>query len=516
MYLNFLDIVPIQYSKPKIQEYKMANISMLGIGSRGATSELIQHLKEVENLRLKPLQIKTEKIKSKISAWGKVHYLLQNILQKLDIDSQSFSSFKPNENECFVATGGNSENSYQVEVIQLAKKHVLSLSLQKASNIILGNSENVRYLNITQGDKKNNTVKTTRIKLNKNDTTLDKIAKAINKFALNVNAEVNITNFKENCLVIKSNIFGSNGKLAINVEGDSQLDDLLHFPKNDKNAVQTKKSKIQENQKAQGSIVKIDGIKYYRENNTIKDIIKNVSLNLIKTSKNNSKIFNEGEKLQFVLDKTLVSKSLKEFVLSFNKFLDQALELKKFIPENNENSYLKNKSKSQLDSCSLFGDSVLTHLIDRLKKCTLINYCDYKKTKISSLTDLGINIEKKTGKLIFDQDKLNKHIHMDWIKVKEFLIGKKDQIGFIKQMSQVIQEHINNDKKSDGASIIQYEIKDLEMQNQMIHKNILHTQQMIQNKMNLYQVQFQKLDVFLTKTESISKQISMILSSNKN
>lgn len=500
----------------------MANISMLGIGSKGATSELMQRLVEVENLKLKPLQNEIEIVKSKISAWSKVCYSLQNLLQKSSsINAKSFSSLQASKNECFSATGGTSENSHQIEVIQLAKKHILSLTLKQKTNVILGNSENIRYLNITQGNKKNHNNKKIQIKLNRNNTTLENIHKAIKKSNF-FTSEIKKVSPNENCLIISSNVIGSNGQLSINVEGDDQLDQILHFPKKsidnaekNENTIRSY-TKMRENQKAQPSILEIDGIKYHRESNVISDILTNTTLNLIKTSKKNGDTRStEKETLKFFMDKSTVLKNIKEFITCFNTFIDQALELKKFKLENYHNSDLNNTSKHYIvQSSALSGNSLLTNLISRLRQCTRINYCDYKQTNITSLTDLGIEIDEKTGKLILNQEKLNHNAEKNWTEVKNFFVGKKNQIGFISNISEVIQEHINN-KKLNHPGIISYEIKNLKIKNKTIHKNISRTEEMIRNKINLYQLQFQKLDVFLTKTDAISKQIDIILSSRK-
>lgn len=501
----------------------MTNISMLGIGSKGATSELMQRLIEIENLKLKPLQNETETIKNKISAWGKVCYSLQNLLQKSSaINEKSFSSFQGSKNECFSTTGGESESSHQVSVIQLAKKHILSLSLKKKTNIVLGNSENIRYLNIIQGSKQNHTNKKVRIKLTRSNTTLENISKAIKKSNLNINSEIKKINFNENCLLISSNILGTNGQLTINVDGDDKLDQILRFPKKnvenlEKNQHEvTSDTQMRENQKAQCSILEVDGIKYYRESNVITDVLKNVTFNLIKTSKkDDTKKSFEKENVKFFTDKSSVLKNIKEFITCFNAFIDQTSEFKKLKIESYHNSYLNKKSKDHMmQSSILFGNSLLANLISRLRQCTKINYCDYKQTNITSLIDLGIEIDQKSGKLIFNQEKLNFNAEKNWLNMQDFFIGKKNQIGFISNISQVIQEYINNTKLNQSG-IIESEIKDLKIKNQAIIKNINRTETMIRNRINLYQLQFQKLDVFLTKTDAISKQIDVILSSHK-
>uniref|UniRef100_A0A1A9UKN1 Uncharacterized protein n=1 Tax=Glossina austeni TaxID=7395 RepID=A0A1A9UKN1_GLOAU len=176
---------------------------MLGIGSKGATSELMQRLTEVENLKLKPLR-------------------------------------------------------YQAE---------------KKTNVALGSSEDIRYLNIVQGNKKNHTNKKIRIKLNKYNTTLENIAKIIDKSNLDITSKVKKISSNENCLIINSNILGLNGKISISVDGDDKLNQLLSFPGTNVDNLEKKQDKIQsntkmrENRKAQCSILEVDGIKYYRESN---------------------------------------------------------------------------------------------------------------------------------------------------------------------------------------------------------------------------------------------------------
>ncbi|AFA40927.1 FliD family flagellar hook-associated protein [Wigglesworthia glossinidia endosymbiont of Glossina morsitans morsitans (Yale colony)] len=500
----------------------MTNISMLGIGSKGATSELMQRLIEIENLKLKPLQNEKEIIKNKISAWGKICYSLQNILQKSStINSRSFSSFQSSKNECFSTSGGQSESSHEVSVVQLAKNHTLSLFLKQKKNTILGNSENIRYLNIVQGNKQNQTNKKVRIKLNRNNTTLENISKAINKSNLNIHSEIKKINFNENCLLISSDILGTNGQLAINVDGDDKLDQILRFPnKNvenlEKNQNETTYTQMRENQKAQCSILEVDGIKYYRESNIITDALKNVTFNLIKTSKKDeSKKFFEKETVRFFKDKNFVLKNIKEFVTCFNTFIDQTSEFRKLKLENSHNSYLNKQSKDHMTQSSiLFGNSLLTNLISKLRQCTRINYCDYKQTNITSLIDVGIAIDQKSGKLILNQEKLNSNTEKNWLNMQDFFLGKKNQIGFISNISQLIQEYINN-TKLNKSGIIESELQDLKLKNKAVIKNINRTETMIRNRINLYQLQFQKLDVFLTKTDAISKQIDIILSSHK-
>uniref|UniRef100_A0A1A9Z106 Flagellar M-ring protein n=1 Tax=Glossina pallidipes TaxID=7398 RepID=A0A1A9Z106_GLOPL len=133
---------------------------------------------------------------------------------------------------------------------------------------------------------------------------------------------------------------------------------------------------MRENQKAQPSILEIDGIKYHREN--------------------------------------------------------QALELKKFKLENYHNSDLNNTSKHYIvQSSALSGNSLLTNLISRLRQCTRINYCDYKQTNITSLTDLGIEIDEKTGKLILNQEKLNHNAEKNWTEEKILDANPKELIDIV-------------------------------------------------------------------------------------
>ncbi|EBX9942799.1 flagellar cap protein, partial [Salmonella enterica subsp. enterica serovar Typhimurium] len=208
----------------------MASITSLGIGSGLDTANMLEQLKYNEQKRLLPYTNMQNSYESKISAWGQISSSLDALNKSIKpLQGDAFHAVNVSSNKAFTATAtsGAIADSHSVTVSQLATSH-------KVKTQPLGPNQNADTPLGEQGQGSRTVVieqkngSEMRVELKDDETSLNQIAKAINKEDGDVHASVQNTDQGPQ-LVLTSKTTGTDGEMSVRVEGDQKLDDVLNF-----------------------------------------------------------------------------------------------------------------------------------------------------------------------------------------------------------------------------------------------------------------------------------------------
>ncbi len=166
---------------------------------------------------------------------------------------------------------------YTISVTQLAQAQSLrtdSPTIIASTKDALGDeSSDTRTIKITQDGRK----EPLEIKLNKDQTSLDEISKAINDADSGISASIVKVKDGDYQLVLTASE-GLANKMTISVEGDSKLNDLLAYDS------KTNTGNMKELVNAQNAQLNVNGIDIERSSNKITDAPQGVTLDLTKKS----------------------------------------------------------------------------------------------------------------------------------------------------------------------------------------------------------------------------------------
>lgn len=164
---------------------------------------------------------------------------------------------------------------YTISVTQLAQAQSLrtdSPTIIASTKDALGDeSSDTRTIKITQDGSK----EPLEIKLNKDQTSLDEISKAINDADSGISASIVKVKDGDYQLVLTASE-GLANKMTISVEGDSKLNDLLAYDS------KTNTGNMKELVNAQNAQLNVNGIDIERSSNKITDAPQGVTLDLTK------------------------------------------------------------------------------------------------------------------------------------------------------------------------------------------------------------------------------------------
>ncbi|EPU3456454.1 flagellar filament capping protein FliD, partial [Shigella sonnei] len=168
---------------------------------------------------------------------------------------------------------GAAPGIYTISVTQLAQAQSLrtdSPTIIASTKDALGDeSSDTRTIKITQDGRK----EPLEIKLNKDQTSLDEISKAINDADSGISAS--IVKVKDgNYQLVLTASEGLANKMTISVEGDSKLNDLLAYDS------KTNTGNMKELVNAQNAQLNVNGIDIERSSNKITDAPQGVTLDL--------------------------------------------------------------------------------------------------------------------------------------------------------------------------------------------------------------------------------------------
>ncbi|RZN44915.1 flagellar filament capping protein FliD [Escherichia sp. E13S3] len=493
-------------------------ISSLGIGSGIDTASMLEQLKASEQQRLTPYTSLQNSYKAKISAWGSISNLLSTLQKSVkSLGGDAFNTLKVSTNKAFTATAstGALADTHEITVEQLASAHKLKTAAQTSADTTLGTTGGgTRKITITQNGK------TTEVELKDDETSLNSIAKAINKQNGDVSASVQRTDNGYQ-LVLSSKTTGSDGEMSVKVDGDQNLADIMDTSAGgqhlDDQGVPIAgdpgaADKMISVSDAKDAKLSVDGTDFTRSNNNITDIIDGVTLklNAVSEADKNDPTKLQSEQLTLTADTSAIKTNLKDFVKQYNALLSATTAASKYVK--NDTSGLSDDAVAtpSTKSGALMGDSTLRGMVSQIRSTVNGVYGD-SGADYGALADLGIKIDAATGQMTLDEDKLDKAIADDPDQIANMFVGHGNNEGMATTLGNIISSYVGTDK-DDKTGLIKTTTDGLDSQNKVVQQQIDKTQKLIDAQVERYRIQFQNLDTAMSKMNSMNSQLTSLLS----
>lgn len=463
----------------------MAGFSSLGIGSGIDTGAMLEKIQQAELTRLKPYATLQTNYQGKISAWGQISSALDKLKDSVKgLTDNGFSTLTPGKNDAFTVTLGKgaSANTHKVVVHELAAAHKLATAGQAEKDQQLGSDAATRTLTITTGDGEK-----LDIALSKDETSLDQIAKKINKADGDVTASVQRTDDGYQ-LVLTAKKSGEDGKMSVEVRGDDQLDGLLN----------TRTGSIEEKVAAKNAELSVDGIKYTRSSNNISDIIDGVTLELKAKSKDQA----EGEQLTLTKDNSAIKTTLKSFVEQYNALQKLVGTASKFDQDGA-------KKDGGGKNGVLMGDIMLRGMMSEIRSA-INGVVGEGAAEVSSLADIGITIDTASGEMRLDEKKLDAAVADHPDAIGEMFMGRGEKTGIAGQLNALFDQYLGDGTSKDKGAI-KLATDGLDEQVKRMQEQIDRTQALIDKNVERYRQQFIALEKTMAQMNSMSNQLSSVI-----
>lgn len=385
----------------------MPAIKMLGMAS-GLPPNIVETIMEAEKIPVKNQEANRDKIQSRL----KLVQDLESKVMEIDksvaelVGTKGFTNNKLISGDPNVVSGSADPDapvtgSWNVEVSQLP---------QKASAVTNGFPDRdstevgVGYLKFDTPDG------TKEVYISGNNTTLDGVVSAINSAGVGLRASV-ITDRSDKETPFKLLISGLN-------TGDEKkvIFPTVYLLDGDQDFF------FEKTKEAQNGKIKVDGFEFEVAENTVRDIIPGVTLELRQAAPGREITINVKEDADAILGK------IDEFVKATNGVLG-------FIQQQNS---LNEKSDT---SKTLGGDSLLRSIESRLRN--LVQSPLYGiNGSIKRLSEMGISFQRN-GVLQFDKKKLDSVLAKNAKDVGTFLAGDGFSVGFIPTLKREISNFTN-------------------------------------------------------------------------
>jgi len=415
----------------------------------GLPPNIVDQLMDAERIPIKNMQMQKDKADTKKKLVddlaGKVSEIRKGLTELAG--TRGFSDIKLISGDPNIVQGTVDPQTYQpgnwnIEVVELAKKaSAITNGFPDKDQTTIGTGY-IRF-KTPEGNRD--------VYINSKNNTLEAVAKTINTSKVGVHATV-INDRKEP---------DAPYKLVLSADGVGQ-DKSVEYPRiymldGDQDIYFD--NKLQ----AQNGIVKVDGFEFQIADNTLKDIIPGVTLELKSAAPGKSVNVSVKE------DTEVVSGKIKTFVDGINGVLS-------FIQTQNKMDKTTDTSKT------LGGDSMVRSVEQRMR-ALIQNPQMGIKSSIKTLNQLGITFNRN-GMLDFDQKKFNATLSRNPDGVQQFLIGDGFSTGFINAMKREISNLLNpsfgpitNRQKGLKDKIDQFDQRIADKERQLVKK-----EEMLRNK----------------------------------
>lgn len=453
----------------------MASISSIGVGSGLDLSALLKDLRTSEEAALTTITTRQSRESSRLSAYGQ----LSNVIEKLQTAAKAFEGtttfgqFATTQTgESFTSSAGTKAvaGTYRITVKTLASSQTLTAAGQADKAAQNGTGGDITF---TLANRESKTVSLG------NGTSLNDIAAAINADPeLGINATIINDGSSEPFRLMFTTVeTGTQAAIsAISVSDNSgDLNSLLNIDNMSQQA-------------ATDAEAKINGITITKGSNTLEDVIEGVTLNL-------SKADGEVQTLTVSKDDDKAKAAIKSFVDAYNS-------AQAFIKTNTAYNEASGGSV-------LIGDSTTRTAQTRLRD--ILNIESGNESAFSTLSEIGISTQLD-GSLKIDDEKLSKALDTNRDDVAKLFQGTS---GLASRTESITKALINS---TDGIVTTartgaQKIIDDLGEQ-------LIRKQEQIDAKMEIYRIQFTKLDSLIAQmnstSEYLTQQFAAMNSSNNN
>jgi flagellar hook-associated protein 2 len=374
----------------------------------GLPPNIVEQLMEAERIPIKTLQAQKEKSEAKSKLVSELETKISDIRKGMTelASTKGFTDVKlisgdPNTISGTVDPANYQAGSWNVEVVSLA---------QKAAAVTNGFADKdktqigVGYFRFKTPEGKKD------VYVSAKNNTLEGASKAIN--AAHVGVRASVINDRKN----KDAPF----KLMLSSDGTGQ-DKSVEYPRiymldGDQDIY------FDSSVEAKNGSVKVDGFEFEVNDNSLKDVIPGVTLELRQA--------NPGHSVNLTIkeDMEVVSGKVKTFVDGMNGVFS-------FVQAQNKLDKATDTSKT------LGGDSLLRSVEQRLRQ--VVQSPQYGvKGDIKTLNQIGITFNRN-GLLEFDQKKFNSVLAANPENVEQFLVGDGYQTGFISSIRREVGNLLN-------------------------------------------------------------------------
>lgn len=468
----------------------MPSVNVSGLSSGLDTKILLEKIRQNQQERLQPYINSENMHKAKQAAWESITTSLKSLNKSVKtLQNDSFNTFNLNESKSFKATATSeaSADTYNIKVNQLATAHKL-ITHPVEKEIELGSSAKTRTLVITQkaGGE-------TRIILQKNETSLNKLVKAINQQAEHVMASIRLSDDGYR-LILGAKKSGVNSEINVRVENDDDLNRVLSTHSgSEKNP-----DGMYNITDANDAKVLIDKINYTRESNNINDILPGITLELKTVSKT-------YESLTLTQNDTAVKKDIQDFVKTYNALMTQCSSASKYLPPEKKTT-MGQVQLTNPKNGALMGDSALKELIREIGY-TVKDIYGSSDSRCRSLADIGIKIDVLTGHMVLDTRKLESAIKANFDEVRNIFTNVYSNSGLTNKLNNVIVRYIG-DENGESKSFINETTKILNEQIKKIKEQSEKTKSIIDEQMKGHANKFQQLEVIMSKLNHVNAQLA--------
>lgn len=488
----------------------ISSIASAGVGGWDYT-DLLNSMADSEQLRLNPYTNLQNSCKKKISAWGSIKSFVTNLQNSTNkLKGAAFDTMKITTNTAFTATAaeGALADTHTVKVDQLATAHKLKSGAFDSAITQLGSpaSGGTRTITITQGngdtdgdgDVDDNDAKPLTVELKDGETALNDIANLINKQNAaqggNVSASVQRDGNGSYQLMLSSKVTGTAGEMSISVEGDDSLGAILNTSNGG-----TAGDSMTLVSAAQDAKLTVDGINYTRSKNAISDIITGVTFNLNAVSAAGS----DPEQLTLTVDTSAIKAGLQEFVKQYNALLTEASADSRYVEPD------KDGESSTEQSGVLRGDSSLRNLVNEVRNAA---NGSYDGNIYTSLSQLGITTDSKTGQMTLDENKLDKAIADNPEDIQKMVQGVGESDGLVTALETTFTKYLVGDTETNTKGVIEAATELLNSQIDNATDQITRTQALIDSKVELLRKQYANADVLFNQMTNMSTTLAGMFS----
>lgn len=374
----------------------------------GLPPNIVEQLIDAERIPIKNIQVQKDKSETKAKLVDELSTKISDIRKGLNelAGTRGFSDIKLISGDPNIVQGTVDPQTYQpgnwnIEVVELAKK----------ASAITNGFPDKDTTTIGTGYFRFETPEGSRdVYVNSKNNTLEGAAKAINAAKIGVHATV-INDRKDK---------DAPYKLVLSADGVGE-DKSVDYPRiymldGDQDIYFDNKLE------AANGVVKVDGFEFQIADNTLKDIIPGVTLELKSAAPGKSVNVSVKE------DTEVVSGKIKTFVDGINGVLA-------FIQQ--QNKLDKNTDTTK----TLGGDGMLRSVENRMRQL-IQNPQMGIKGPIKTMNQLGIQFNRG-GTLDFDQKRFNATLSRNPDGIQAFLIGDGFSTGFINAMKREISNLLN-------------------------------------------------------------------------
>lgn len=444
-----------------------ASITSLGVGSGLDLDSILTSLEESKEASLlTPITNQETSVNAEISAYGTLTSALTKLQTAAEAlaDSSLYESLSTSLSGSGVTAATTSKaeaGTYTLQVTQLAQAQSLSTDGVASKTTALGTGT----LTLQVG-----TADAVSITLDSSNNTLEGIRTAINASGAGVTASiVNDGSDTPYRLVLTSDSTGTESDMTVAYTGTDSTDQassLFGYDGSSGNMTQTVEALDAE--------LTLNGISITSQSNTVEDAVQGVTLNLSAVGSSQTMTISQ--------DTDAIYDAISTFVTAYNSYVSSVDTLTAYNADSDT-------------AGELLGDSTTRRISTELSSDL---YTAIGSGTFSYLSQLGISLEVD-GTLQIDEDTLTSAITDNSDAVSAFFIGTDGTSGFIGQMTDDLDNYLNED-----SGLIVAKTDSLESKLEQLEERYAEKQALIDSEMARWTDEFTQLDTLISSLNSTS------------